>query len=558
MLTHGMVSLLLHIVGAWSIPMPYDVPSAENHIPTNACDLPLSLSPPGSSSSLSPSPHDGRDNFTQLIHHADPELGLFSQAFLWNNTFWRPGAPIVLFLAGETSIDHYGIFSRPEFSTVGVIAQHLGAATIVLEHRYFGSSLPFRNFTKAHLQYLTVDNALKDVVRFAENFVAPWTDLPTTAQDVPWILIGGSYSAAQTGWIANIMPGTFWAYLSSSPILQAIPSYWAYFLPLMEHGDQSCMKLLSNITQFIDDIIESGDEESLQIIKKLFGLAEMKTSDFLYNLSFHWSDWGSIDLGQNYTTIQTYCAWILEGSEHEQEFEETYQKLFPVYNSQNFNNQSLAPRADWSLQSEQTLRALQTYAANFRKHLAPWLCIDGTCLDDTFAQLREPLGVGEMYEWLLCNDMMGGFVTGTPPSAPFSIVSRFLTYDYFSTRCSIVNSTTSSSSTSSPPSSGHPTAFSFNNYTGGWFPTHARRIIYTAGEMDVWREMSVSAKLRPGGPLESDVERDIVVYLVRKGWHHSELYTRNTELDEDVRWVRDREVERICAWVKQWAGYQVI
>lgn len=129
------------------------------------------------------------------------------------------------------------------------------------------------------------------------------------------------------------MPGTFWAYLSSSPILQAIPSYWAYFLPLMEHGDQSCMKLLSNITQFIDDIIEAGDEKSLQTIKKLFGLAEMKTSDFIYNLSFHWSDWGSIDLGQNYTTIQTYCAWIIEGSEHEQEFEETYQKLFPAYNS---------------------------------------------------------------------------------------------------------------------------------------------------------------------------------------------------------------------------------
>lgn len=141
-----------------------------------------------------------------------------------------------------------------------------------------------------------------------------------------------------------------------------------------------------------------------------------------------------------------------------------------------------------------------------------------------------------MYEWLLCNDMMGGYVTGTPSSAPFSIVSRFLTYDYFSTRCTIVNSTTSSSSSSSSTqSSGHPTATSFNKYTGGWFPTHARRIIYTAGEMDVWREMSVSAKLRPGGPLQSDFERDIVVHLVRKGWHHSELYTRNTELEEDIR-----------------------
>ncbi|KAH9830864.1 serine peptidase like protein [Teratosphaeria destructans] len=547
MLTHFIASLL-HLTGARSIPMPFDTPFAATYIPTTACDLPL-----GSTSFNRSIPDHGRDNFTQLIHHADPTLGLFSQAFLWNSTFWRPEAPIVLFLPGESPVDKYGIYSRADFSTIGVIAENLGAATIILEHRYFGSSLPYRSFTKANLQYLTVDNALKDVVRFANNFVAPWTDHPSTAKDVPWILIGGSYSAAQTGWIANIMPGTFWAYISASPILQAIPSYWAYFLPFMEHGPQSCVRLASSITQFIDNVIEAGDEVSLQILKTIFGLAEMKTPDFIYNLSFYWSEWGDIDIGQNNTLIKTYCAWV-EGSEYGQDLEDPYEQLFHAASQQ--TNKSIEARADWATRLESTLRALQTYSAGFRTHLAPRLCIGGRCLDESFARLSEPLSSGQLYEWLMCNDMMGGYVTGAPIGTSMNpLVSRFLTSEYFQTRCSIVHSPGASGELEKT-TSGHRSAEDFNKYTGGWFPTNARRIIYSAGEMDVWREISVSAKTRPGGPLQSDPESDVIVHLIKTGWHHSEMYTRNAELDEEVRRVRDEEVDQICRWVQQWPGYR--
>lgn len=184
MLTYFIVSLL-HILGARSTPILYDVPFAEKYRLPNACDLPLGPAP-----SPNPIPFYGRGDFAQFIHHTNPGLGLFSQAYLWNSSFWRPGAPIVVFLPGESPIDGYWIFNRPDVSTVGVIAENLGAATIVLEHRYYGSSLPYSNFTKGNLQYLTVDNALRDVVRFAQNFIAPWTDGPSTAKDVPWILIG--------------------------------------------------------------------------------------------------------------------------------------------------------------------------------------------------------------------------------------------------------------------------------------------------------------------------------------------------------------------------------
>ncbi|USW56419.1 Putative peptidase S28, alpha/Beta hydrolase [Septoria linicola] len=538
MLTYFTVSLL-HILGARSTPIPYDVPFAENHRLPNACDLPLGLA-----SSQKSIPFHGRGDFAQLIHHTDPGLGLFSQAYLWNSSFWRPGAPIVVFLPGESPIDGYLIFNRPDVSTVGVIAENLGAATIILEHRYYGSSLPYSNFTKANLQYLTVDNALRDVVRFAQNFIAPWTDGPSTAKDVPWILIGGSYSAAQTGWIANMFPGTFWAYISASPILQAIPSYWAYLLPLMEHGPEGCIRLLSSVTRFIDDIIEAGDEKNLQAIKTLFGLAEMKTPDFLYSLSEIWGDWSTIDIGQNDTAIEAYCGWV-EGSDPDQELDDMFLEL----------DKSIEVQADWATSSEQTLRALQTYSAGFRKYIAPNLCINGTCLDESYARLSEPLN-GQMYEWLLCNDMMGGYVTGAPLGALSTpLVSRFLTYDYFQTRCAMVHSPESSAELEDT-ASGHRTAEAFNRYTGGWFPTDARRIIYSAGEMDVWREMSVSARLRPGGPLQSDPESDVVVHLIKTGWHHSEMYTRNAELDDEVQRVRDQEVDQICYWTQQWPGYR--
>ena len=348
------------------------------------------------------------------------------------------------------------------------------------------------------------------------------------------------------------MPGTFWAYLSASPILQAIPSYWAYFLPLIEHGPEGCVGALSSITQFIDNVIEAEDDKSLQKIKTLFGLAGMKTQDFIYNLSFYWSEWSSIDIGQNSSTIDTYCAWI-EGSDHDQELEDMYQQLFEPHSKQ--FDKSIEARADWAVSSEQTVRALLTYAKGFREHLAPRLCIDGRCLDETYARLSEPLGPDQMYEWLLCNDMMGGYVTGAPLGAlKTPLVSRFLTYDYFQTRCTIVHSPESGGELEGT-ASGHRTAEDLNRYTGGWSPANARRIIYSAGEMDVWREMSVSARLRPGGPLQSNPDLDIVVHLVKTGWHHSEMYTRNAELDEEVRRVRDEEVDQICHWVQQWPGY---
>jgi hypothetical protein len=349
------------------------------------------------------------------------------------------------------------------------------------------------------------------------------------------------------------MGGTFWAYLSSSPIVQAIPSYWAYLLPLMEHGRESCVQLFSQVVQLIDAIIDSADERSIRTVKEIFGLAEMDTLDFLYQLSYRLTYWSEGGLGKNNTTIDTICSWV----EGYQDGHAKLEGMFDMAVPPQHRSSGKQARSDWATRHEQTLYALYTYAEGFRENLAPHLCIAGVCQNssDPLQYALLPLDFeGRKMTWLQCNDMISGYVTGAPVGATSNpLVSRFLTDDYFIRQCALFFPSGPNGETYGAAKG--MTADSFNAWTGGWSPTKARRIIYSSGEMDVWREMSVASKLRPGGPLQSAPQQDIVVHAIATGWHHSDLITRNVELSEEVRQVRDQEVEQICTWVQQWPGY---
>jgi hypothetical protein len=67
--------------------------------------------------------------------------------------------------------------------------------------------------------------------------------------------------------------------------------------------------------------------------------------------------------------------------------------------------------------------------------------------------------------------------------------------------------------------------------------------------------MGVAAERRPGGPLRSDPDRQIVVHSIEAGWHHSDLLTYIADQDAEVSRVRDLEVKQICEWVQQWPNY---
>jgi hypothetical protein len=465
--------------------------------------------------------------FQQPIHHADHSIGFFGEFYFWNASFWKgSGSPIVIFLPGETDASSFHSFSRPEVSTVGMIAERIGAAVLILEHRYYGKSSPFHNLTTENLAYLTVENSMKDIIRFAQNFEAPWAPgIPSSAADVPFVLIGGSYAGALTGWIANTLPGIFWSYLAVSPTLQAKTDYWEYMLPAIEYGESSCVNSLAEVVEYID-ITLTGTPKEAQELKKLFGLGAMEhNDDFVLAIMMPILSWRDQNFSNDQSSWHELCERIQDQNADGLRLKEAPQALGAFVNFSKSLNVGYCDRE----------RCTSSYDARSRRYT-----------DTTVANAAN-----RQFFWLQCNHNLGGWITTAPrEKSNITLVSRLLTVEYWRRQCSLFFPTTQSRESFS--NGEYRSDAQMNAYTGGWTPSNARRIIYSSGEKDSWRELGPAAHLRPGGPLESDLQRDIVVEVVPGGWHASDLMTHSAELDSSTKTVRDREVTQIYEWVQQW------
>ena len=148
-----------------------------------------------------------------LIDHNNTDLGTFSQFYYYSDEYWKgPGSPVILFTPGEENVTGYQSYLGTNRST-GLMAEKIGAAVVVLEHRYWGFSSPFAELTTDNMRYLTLANSIADLTNFANTAQLPFDSQGnSTASQAPWVLVGGSYSGALTAWTESIAPGTFWAY----------------------------------------------------------------------------------------------------------------------------------------------------------------------------------------------------------------------------------------------------------------------------------------------------------------------------------------------------------
>ncbi len=107
-------------------------------------------------------------------------------------------------------------------------------------NRYYGNSLPPLDTAKLKsadnpaypledwFKYLTVDQALEDVVAFAANFsYAAFPDQDLTAGSTPWIFTGGSYPGARAAWIRERNPDVIFISLADSgPVNVQVDFHW--------------------------------------------------------------------------------------------------------------------------------------------------------------------------------------------------------------------------------------------------------------------------------------------------------------------------------------------
>ncbi|KAF3916893.1 hypothetical protein ABW21_db0200779 [Orbilia brochopaga] len=498
--------------------------------------------------------YSANTTFTQLIDHSNPDLGTFEQFYYYGTEYWKgPGSPVVFMTPGEGNATGYDTYLH-ENRTTGRIARELGAAVVVVEHRYWGTSTPCTDLTTKCLQHLTLNNSIADFVRFAKEAKLPFdTSGQSNADKAPWIMLGGSYPGALAAWTAAIAEGTFWAYYASSGPVQAM-DYWQYFSPIQEGMPKNCSKDIGLVVDHVDDIGFNGTPEQQKALQTEFGLGELEHyADFASALQNGPWLWQGNSFTNKGAAFFDFCDTV----------EGVSSKLNQTYG---YNRTAIIPGPEGvGLQ-----KALEGYATWMKKTFVPDYCKnleypewtntnDVGCFDTynasspLFTDTSLSNKIDRQWVWMTCNEPFG-YWQDAPPAGQPSIVSRFVTEEYWTRQCPLYF----------PPDEtygiglGNSSDFrALNDWTGGWFINDTQRLLYVNGQYDPWRDAGVSSKYRPGGPLESTEQTPI--FVVPGGYHCSDLVTANGAANAGVKATIDAAVSQIVTWVgefyKQGTGY---
>jgi hypothetical protein len=179
---------------------------------------------------------------------------------------------VIVLCGGETEGT-----DRLPFLQKGIVYQLAKAANglgVILEHRYYGSSIPTKDFSTANLRFLTTDQALADTAYFANNVkFAGLEHVDFSPKKTPWIAYGGSYAGAFVALLRKLYPDAYYGAISSSGVPQAIWDYYKYFEAAAVYGPPACVDYTRKVTDVIDKIL-IGKKGSKYVgqLKSVFGL----------------------------------------------------------------------------------------------------------------------------------------------------------------------------------------------------------------------------------------------------------------------------------------------
>ncbi|CAG8974152.1 hypothetical protein HYALB_00002791 [Hymenoscyphus albidus] len=236
----------------------------------------------------------------------------FELRYWFDATYYKPGGPVIVLQSGETD----GVGRLP-FLQKGILHQ-LAVATngvgVVLEHRYYGASIPTPDFSTENLRFLTTDQALADEAYFAQHVVFKGLEqYDLTAPNTAYIGYGGSYAGAFVAFLRKLYPDIFWGVISSSGVTEAIYDYWAYYEPIRVYGEPTCISHVQKITNMVDNIfLKVNTSESASDLKSAFGLSNIThDNDFAVAISGV-SSWQSRnwDPELNSPDFDEFCAAI--------------------------------------------------------------------------------------------------------------------------------------------------------------------------------------------------------------------------------------------------------
>ena len=147
--------------------------------------------------------------FDNLVDHFDfQDNRMYKQRVWTNDVYWTDtSAPNFIYICGEYRC------SVPETRLFPFMlgAEH-GARLFVLEHRFYGDSQPFGDWSLDSLRYLSSEQALADLAYFLGEM-----NLDDPSRQT--LVIGGSYPGALSAWFRARYPTIAFASWSSSGVV---------------------------------------------------------------------------------------------------------------------------------------------------------------------------------------------------------------------------------------------------------------------------------------------------------------------------------------------------
>ncbi|KAK1522032.1 serine carboxypeptidase S28 [Colletotrichum costaricense] len=461
--------------------------------------------------------HNG--TFDQYLDHTDLSKGTFKQRYWYNSEHWGgPGYPVFMLNGGEG--DAEGLTGYLENGTLTYLyAETYKGAIVLMEHRYYGKSLPFKTFTADTLQYLNVPQAIYDNTHFAETVELPFDKKKgANADKSPWVLIGGSYPGALSAWTSVIAPGTFAAYHASSAVVQAIDDFWQFFTPIEQALPRACSADVKLVIKQVDSVLDKGSAKEIDAMKEEFGLETLEdNADFAWYLLRPIIEWAS-----NETAVYEFCDYIETST----------------------NNGNIIKGTE---KSGVGLKAAWKGYTSYMYSRYSKVC-EGEEACDLYGKAvgynrPNDLSADRSWTWQLCNEPFGWWHVGPPKSDGTNIVSSHVRPADRQRQCDLRFPQTFGFK---PASSEGFTAAMFNDWTGGWNATF-ENVLFCDGEHDGWRSASMNSDYRPGGPVKTTEQ---TATFVVKGANHVPDFLLNN--GEDNAGIIEQEVKVIGKWIKAW------
>ncbi|KAJ7069481.1 serine carboxypeptidase S28-domain-containing protein [Mycena amicta] len=475
--------------------------------------------------------------FRQPLDHFDKSVNAtWLQRYWVNARHYKAGnaSPVFVLDGGETS----GVNRIPFLDTgiMEILARHTGGIGIVLEHRYYGKSVPVANFTTDNLRWLNNAQSAQDSANFMANVRFAGIDEDLTAPNTPWIYYGGSYAGARAAHMKILYPELVYGAIASSGVTHASIMNWEYMEIIRTYADPTCSAHLQNAIKTIDTIITSRLKRPL---KSLFGLANLShDDDFASVIESPLGSWQSKCWHPDFfsTRFDDFCAALDK----------------PPFGSGLKSLSQLpygAPQRSIALPGGLSVDLTIVNYANYIKEHYVSRCPEDATLDECFGTYEdsqyEDVDVSQTWRlWLfqVCTEW-GYFGTAPPDPEQPRIVSKLLTLAYESKICR-----------QAFPAGKHFAVPSMPNVTVvnelGDFDIAADRLAIIDGEIDPWR---------PATP-HSDYafDRDDTVLrpfkLIRGGVHHWDEWGLLDLSEEpyEVRKIHQEMIFFVKEWLKDW------